>query len=130
MALKGQPFSVFDITFSDKKDFTKRIGYKSQLSHNLITKRYGSWEDFLRKVVYPELSDSEIKSRLKTISLIQQNKDKIHSLLWKYFEMLNNSINPELKNNLISNIVNSESGITKEILEAAIRTELKIQNKM
>lgn len=84
MSLKGQPFSVFDITFCDKKDFTKRIGdHKSQLSHNLITKRYGSWEDFLRKVVYPELSDNEIKSRLKTISLIQQNKNKIHSLLWK-----------------------------------------------
>lgn len=128
--LKGKPFSVFGITFSDKKDFTNRIGYKAQLSHNLIIKRYGSWEDFLRKVVFKGLSENAIILKLQAISEIQQNKEKIDSLIWKYFELLNNSIKPELKEILMANIVNSDSGISKEVFETAVRTELELRNRM
>ena len=129
-SLKNKSFTVFGITFTDKKDFTSRIGYKAQLSHSLIIKRHGSWENYLRNVVFKGLSDNEIISRLKVISSIQENKDEIDSLIWRYFELLNNSIKPELKEILMENIVNSSSGVSKEILETAIRTELEIKNRM
>ena len=123
------PFEVFGVPFSSKLDFTKRIGYKSQLSNNMIATRYGTWENFLRVIVYKELSDDEIIAKLKTLSEVSLNQKKYTPLVWQYLKALEEASAPELKNNLKSYLVNTDHSVSREALETAIAYELNLKTK-